>query len=255
MKIKNKNINKNIISVTKKTSIIFLLLIILTLALFVNKTPVLAVPQGAQITFNQTENASVKPADSHTAAGGSFTTLVLNVTSQTSKWKAYVGNVTGKLTLDNSANQTIYDWELTTTQGEVYVSRNESVNFSSLACANDGNISAEENLLNINSSSDDSLSNTFNQTTHKSFIIGGTGTISNSSCYAIATYVNDTSQPADENATFQEVLLSDGENLVFVAILEDDEQGFDLGSYDFQLIAPDDPGETSTTYYFYAELG
>ena len=137
----------------------------------------------------------------------------------------------------------------------MYVSRNDSLNFSSLACANDGNISSEENFLNINSSSDDSITNTFDQTVHKSFVIGGTGTISNSSCYAIATYVNDTSQPADENATFQEILLSDGRNLVFVAILEDDEQGFDLSSYDFQLISPDDPGLTSTTYYFYAELG
>ena len=247
--------NKNIISATKKTSIIFLLVIILALVFFSNKTPVVAIPQGATITSSQTENASVKQADSHTATGGSFTTLVLNVTSQTSKWKAYVGNITGKLTLDNSNNFTIYDWALTTLQGEVYVSRNDSVTFGSLTCANDGNISAEENYLNINSSSDDSISNTFNQTVHKSFVVGGTGTIQNSSCYAIATYVNDTSQPSDEGATFQEVLLSDGNDLVFTAILEDNQQGFDLGSYDFQLIVPDDPSGTSTTYYFYAELG
>jgi len=247
--------NKNIISITSKASIIFLLLIILALILLINKTPVLAVPQGATITYNYTENASARPADSHTAAGGSFTTLVLNVTSQTSKWKAYVGNVTGKLTLDNANNFTIYDWDLTTVQGEVYVSRNDSVTFSSLACANDGNMSAEENFLNINSSSDDSISNTFNETIHKSFVIGGTGTIENSTCYAIATYVNDTAQPPDENATFQEVLLSDGQNLVFTAILENEQQGFDISNYDFQLIVPDDPGETSTTYYFYAELG
>lgn len=247
--------NKDILSVARKASIIFLLLIILVLALFVNKSIVLAVPQGATITSSSTENASVRPADSSTAAGGSFTTLVLNVTSQTSKWKAYVGNVTGKMTLDNSANYTIYDWTLTTTQGEVYVSRNDSVSFSSLTCANDGNISSEETFLNINSSSDDSINKTFDQTIHKSFVIGGTGTIDNSTCYAIATYVNDTSQPADENADFQEILLSDGTNLVFTTLLEDEEQGFDLGNYDFQLIVPDDPGATSTTYYFYAELG
>ena len=247
--------NKNTISIVKKTGIIFLLLIILALALFTNKSVVLAVPQGATITSSSTENASVRPADSNTATGGSFTTMVLNVTSQTSKWKAYVGNVTGKLTLDNSANMTIYDWTLTTVQGEVYVSRNDSVDFGSLACANDGNISSEETFLNINSSSDDSINNTFDQTIHKSFVIGGTGTIDNSTCYAIATYVSDAAQPADENADFQEILLSDGTNLVFTTLLEDEEQGFDLGNYDFQLIAPDDPGATSTTYYFYAELG
>jgi len=248
--------SKNIKNTAKKVSILFLV-VLLALVIFSNKPDlnVLAIPQGATITLNQTENASVRQADSHTAAGGSFTTLVLNVTSQTSKWKAYVGNVTGKMTLDNANNYTIYDWILTTTQGEVYISRNDSINFSAVACANDGNISAEETFLNINSSSDDSITNTFNETIHRSFVIGGTGTISNSTCYAIATYVNDAAQAADENADFQEVLLSDGTNLVFTALLEDDQQGFDLGNYDFQLIAPDDPGSTSTTYYFYAELG
>ncbi|MBW2990752.1 hypothetical protein KY348_03540 [Candidatus Woesearchaeota archaeon] len=247
--------NNNVISVTKKVSIIFLLILILTFAFFVNKSLVLAAPQGATITSNQTETASVRTADSHTAAGGSFTTLLLNVTSQTSKWKAYVGNISGKMTLDNSNNFTIYDWTLTTVQGEVYVSRNDSVNFSSVVCADAGDISSEETLLNINSSSDDSISNTFNESTHKSFVIGGTGTVDNSTCYAIATYVNDTSQAPGEDASFQEILMFDGTNMVFITILENNQQGFDLANYDFQIIVPDDPTETSTTYYFYAELG
>lgn len=253
MKIKNKRLE----SVLRKTSIILLLVIMITSAFLVNKPIlyVLAAPQGASITFNQSETATTRQADSHTAAGGSFTTLRLNVTSQTTKWKAYVGNISGKMTLDDSDNYTIYDWTLTVVQGEVYVSRNDSVNFSSMVCANDGNISAEENNLNINATSDDSISNTFNESVHKSFVIGGTGTITNSSCYAIATYVNDQSQTPSENANFQEILMSDKENMVFVTLLEDNQPGFDGGDYDFQIIVPDDPSETSTTYYFYAELG
>ncbi len=214
-----------------------------------------AVPQGASITFNETENATMRQADSKTTAGGSFTTMVLNVSSQTSKWKAYVGNVTGKITLDNSNNQTIYDWTLTNVQGEVYVSRNDSIDFSDLICANKGNITAEDAALNINSSSADSINKTFDQKVHKSFVIGGTGTISNSSCYSIATYVNDQAQAPSEDADFQEILLSDSTNLVFATLLEDSQQGFDLADYDFQIIVPDDPGSTSNTYYFYAELG
>ena len=73
--------------------------------------------------------------------------------------------------------------------------------------------------------------------------------------YAIATYVNDVAQVVDENADFQEILLSDGVNLVFTTLLEDSQQGFDLNNYDFQIIVPDDPSDTSTPYYFYAELG
>jgi hypothetical protein len=245
----------NIVNYLRKANIIFLLLIILALIISTNKMFVLAAPQGATITYNNTENATTRPADSHTAAGGSFTTLLLNVTSQTSKWKAYLGNVTGKLTLDNSNNKTIYDWALTVVQGEVYVSRNNSITFSSLACANRGNITAEDTYMNINSSSDDSINKTFNQSIHRFFVIGGTGTISNSTCPAIATYVNDSSQPATENATFQEILMSDGRSPVFVALLNDNKIGYDQGIYDFQIIVPENPTGTLTPYYFYAELG
>ena len=245
----------NLVNRMRKANIILLLLIILAMAIFTNKTFVLAAPQGAAITFNSTENATTRPADSHTAAGGSFTTLLLNVTSQTSKWKAYLGNVTGKLTLDNSNNKTIYDWALTVVQGEVYVSRNNSITFSSLACANRGNITAEDTYMNINSSSDDSINKTFNQSIHRSFVIGGTGTIQNSTCPAIATYINDTSQPAAENATFQEIFMSDGRNPVFVALLNDNKVGYDQGIYDFQIIVPETPTGILTPYYFYAELG
>jgi len=239
----------------RKANAFFLLGIVLLLLFIVNKPDVWAAPQGASITYNSTENATTRSPDSHTAAGGSFTTLILNVTSQTSKWKAYVGNVTGKLTLDNSANKTIYDWALSAVQGEIYVSRNNSINMTALACANRGNITTEDTTLSINSSSDDSINKTFIQQIHKSFVIGGVGTISNSSCFSIATYVNDAAQPADENATFQEVALSDGQNLVFTTLINDDKAGFDLSTYDFQLIVPDNPTETSNTYYFYAELG
>lgn len=234
---------------------IFLLLMILATVIFTNKTLVLAAPQGATITYNYTENATTQPADSHTAAGGSFTILLLNVTSQTSKWKAYLGNVTGKLTLDNSNSMTIYDWALTVVQGEVYVSRNNSITFSSLACANRGNITAEDTYMNINSSSDDSINRTFNQSIHRPFVIGGTGTIQNSTCPAIATYINDASQPATENATFQEIFMFDGRNPVFVALLNDNKVGYDQGIYDFQIIVPENPIGASTPYYFYAELG
>jgi hypothetical protein len=214
-----------------------------------------AVPQGAGITVISSENGSVRPADLHAAQGGSFTTLLLNATSQTSKWKAYAGNVTGKITLANTNNMTIYDWVISDVQGEVYVSRNASVSFSGLACANDANITAEQNFIGINATSDDSINRTFYQKIHSSFVIGGSGTIANSSCYAIATYINDTAQVISENARFQEVLLSDGGNLVYTTLLENKRQGFDTSAYDFQIIVPDTPDETVVTYFFYAELG
>lgn len=239
----------------KEKTAFALVVLLLTLLFSAFVLFVESAPQGVVILYNNTENASSRPAAEHTAAGGSFTTLVLNVTSQTSKWKAYVGNVSGKLTLDNSNNMTIYDWTLTTVQGEVYVSRNDSISFSSLACANSTHIENEESDLSINSSSDDSINRTFSEKVHKSFVIGGTGAIANSTCYSIATYIGDASQAASENAIFQEVIMSDGSNVVFVSILEDSKVGFDNGLFDFQMIVPDNPTEVSNTYYFYAELG
>jgi hypothetical protein len=247
--------NNKHITVGRMNVLLLFILVISIFALFNKLHDVSALPQGVSIIYNSTENAPTRPADSQTAAGGSFTTLTLNVTSQTSKWKAYVGNVTGKLTLDNSNNKTIYDWALTLVQGEVYVSRNDSINFASVACANTTQINSEESTLGINSSSSDSINGTFRQRIHRSFVIGGTGLIANSTCYSIATYINDASQSSSENTVFQEVVMSDGSHLVFVTILEDSQSGFDLGTYDFQMIVPDNPTEVSNTYYFYAELG
>jgi len=243
-------------STARKEKAIFALAVVLVAIMFsASVLFVESAPQGVIVLYNNTENGSSTPAAAHTAAGGSFTTLVLNVTSQTSKWKAYVGNVSGKLTLDNSNNMTIYDWTLTTVQGEVYVSRNDSVNFTSLACANSTHISSEETALSINSTSDDSINRTFSQKAHKSFVIGGTGVVANSTCYSISTYIGDVSQAASESSVFQEVIMSDGSSVVYVSILEDAKVGFDNSFYDFQMIVPDNPTEVSNTYYFYAELG
>ncbi len=214
-----------------------------------------AIPQGAVIVSSSVENATVRSPTSSTALGGSFTTMVINATSQTSKWKAYVGNVTGRITLDNSQNKTIYDWSISRVQGEVYVSRNNTIAFSTMACANAANITAEMNYLGINATTDDSINNTFRTSVHRSFIIGGTGVVANSTCPAIATYVNDAAQASSQSASFQEVLMSDGKNLVYVGLMENHVAGYDSSAYDFQAIVPDDPTEVSTTYYFYAELG
>ena len=72
-----------------------------------------------------------------------------------------MGNVTGRLTLDNSDNQTIYDWTYTRGDGEVYATRASSVTWSTLLCANSTTISAEESALNQVSGHPDSISNTF----------------------------------------------------------------------------------------------
>lgn len=216
---------------------------------------VVAEPQGTQIVSNVTETAPVDAAGSLTTAGGSFTTLILNTTTQTPHWKAYVGNVTGLFTLDDADGNTIYDWTASTFTGEVYASRSNSVNWANVDCVQDATITTEHSALNMTSLQPDNINRTFNNTIHAEFWVSS-NYIAQSTCRAIATYINDSAQTPDVNADFQVVLLDDTTSMIFAALVEDDVSGFDNAPYDFQMIVPEsDVAISPHTYYFYTELG
>ena len=61
-----------------------------------------AEPSGPTITFIANETKDPAAATLINTTGGSITTMALNATSQNLRWKAYVGNVTGTLTLDDA---------------------------------------------------------------------------------------------------------------------------------------------------------
>jgi hypothetical protein len=212
-------------------------------------------PTGVDIIYNETQSITPEPSAELTTAGGTFTTLVLSGTFQTPRWKAYVGNVTGRLALEDSQSRTIYDWDLVTVSGQVYVTRHNNIAWDTISCASEQTILDEQTHLNILTTSTDSINNTFNETIHRSLFIG-TKNIEESTCRAIATYVEDTKQPASVDATFQEILLQDSaNNLIFTTIVEQAATGYDSNPYDFQLIVPENPTSSEpTTYYFYAEI-
>jgi len=213
------------------------------------------IPTGPTIIYNTTETVNVSTSTLLNTSGGSFTTLMLNVTSQNYRWKAYVGNVTGKLTLDDSTNKSIYDWSVSTITGNVYATRSDNISWSSLTCANRTTVTAEDTNLSFDTSKDDSINSTFKNEIHKEFYAAN-NYITNSTCPAVATYVNDQAQALDENAKFQEILLEDtGNNLIYTTVIENNVLGFNNEAYDFQLILPDDESTAvQTPYYFYVEL-
>jgi hypothetical protein len=233
-----------------KTILATTLAFMLVFALFLPS--VLAV-DGVTILSNTTETRNASSAASIATVGGSFTTMLLNVTSQTLRWKAYVGNVTGKITLDDSTSKTIYDWTPAAIAGEVYATRASSINWTAIGCADPSVIAAEQTHMKLDNASD-SLNRTFNLTIHKTFYVG-VQLIANSTCPAIATYVNDTAQAPSENANFQEILLNSSTNLIYTTLLEPGTLGFDLNRYNFQMIVPEDATtNTPTPYFFYVEL-
>jgi len=211
-------------------------------------------PTGSTISNNSTENGPARTPSSHTAARGTITTMLLSAIQQDQQWKAYVGNVTGTLTLDDAGNNTIYDWTVTTVSGEVYAA-NASLDFSSVGCAQAAHITAQNNFHNMTGSQADSVNRTFNATAHAGFVVAGV-TIPQNNCSSTALWVNDTKQTQSATALFQEVLLVENTgSVVYTSLINDDKTGFDNSTYDFQLIVPEsDVRATPTTYYFYVEL-
>ncbi|MEK6946851.1 MAG: hypothetical protein AABX32_04555, partial [Nanoarchaeota archaeon] len=80
-----------------------------TLTVFGNQTKVVA--NGTKV--NSTLNGTTSP-------GGYIFTAILDSTQQNTRWKGYVGNVTGTLTLDDASANTLFAWTLTSVTGEVY---------------------------------------------------------------------------------------------------------------------------------------
>lgn len=222
----------------------------------------LALPTAPVITYVQNSTSTnagqgqLRSGDD----GGYITTLTLDALQQNFRWKAYVGNVSGRYILEDANGYSIYEWDMSlNTEGKVFISRNGTVDWTNISCANrSSSILNEDSDLGMGIGSD-SINSTFNDTKHKTFNVAGKP-IANSTCPAIATYVNDTSQTFSEAAVFQEVLLADSAgngNLIYTTIMEQDVQGYDNSStFDFQvIIADDETASVITNYYFYVELG
>ena len=232
------------------------LIILMFSTIFISLADIsIGIPQGPTIISNKTDNYTPIPDTQITTAGGSFTTLILNATTQTLRWKAYVGNVSGKLALDDANGKSIFDWRVASVTGEVYTTRNSTIDWSSIQCANSTTINNEDLSMNMSLSSPDTINKTFNVSIHKSFYVG-TILMQNSTCRSIATYVNDTAQASLESASFQEMLLQDGYNrMVYATLINQNTTGYNNQKYDFQMIVAENEWQTTpTTYYLYVEL-
>lgn len=229
------------------------------LVLLLVSTFIRALPSTPTITFISNSTVASQSANRTSDQKGHIITLTLDANQQSYKWKAYVGNVSGKLALDDANAKSIYDWDLATVTGEVYVTRSSgTIVWANISCANQTTITSEHSALSMSISAVDGINRTFNASSHQSFLVG-TVNITTSSCRSIDTYVNDTRQTFNETARFQEVLLQDNPNsqLVYATVIEQDQLGYNgVSTYDFQLlVAENESNLNPTTYFFYAELG
>ncbi len=232
----------------KKKIIIALIALVYASMIYV----AIAAPNGpTAIEEGQSSRGTIDPAKTVNAQAGNVTELNINATSITKAWQGYYGNISGTLTLDNANNWTLYDWRMITPSGKIYSTRNNTaINWGSVICANDANITAEDVFMQ-NTNAADAINETFLKTSG-SFYVGDNLV---NGCPATFTYVNDTNQ----STQFQEVILLDPtkNTLIFTALIENKKVGFDNKSHDFQMIVPEygRNGDSSTTpYYFYVEL-
>jgi hypothetical protein len=227
---------------------IFLFAVILLLSLTSAATP--QGPAQVNNTANSTKSSSSNPYQFN-ISGGYISTLNMSLKMQDVKWKAFIGDVSGKFTLDDASGSTIFDWTLSTTNGKVFATRNDStINWANINCSN-LSLMEEENYEINHTNRDDNITKTFNNRTHSEFTVS-TATIYADSCPTVHAYVNN----ATSNK-FQEMVLSDKISTVFATILEQNEVGYNGVRYDFQMIVPENGASIFTgwtPYYIYVEI-
>src|SRR3989338_2276612 len=222
------------------------------------------------VLVNSTINGTISP-------GGYIFTMGLTARQQNTRWKAYVGNVTGTLVLDDAQSNTLFQWSLTSISGEVYATRaSGSINWTGINCTwrgeggvsmyNESNRSVEEreNGLLSHTSRDDNITTTFLNANHSAITVGAR-IIGKNECFSLQTYINDAAQgfTDSDTANFTQVILYDctnttNGNVVYETKIENDKTGYRSDStYDFQIALPENGATgftSSTAYYFYVEL-
>ena len=231
---------------------IYLAGIFVLMSLFLIGTA-LAEPFGAQVTPGESSRADIdETPGNHSAQAGNVTELNIFGLSITNTWQGYFGNVSGAITLSNSAGNAMYNWTLASPTGQVYASNISSLNWTGVSCFNmTADLDSLEEAFNIPQNASDGVDETFNLNDHAAFTAAGetfdTGVCNNTKLF------NDAGA-----GTFDVVLLEDGDGyFVFSSLISQDTTGFDGNTYDFQMIVLEDGrGNTeTTTYYFWVELG
>ena len=207
--------------------------------------------------INVVNSTSSTPSDPSNipAQAGNVTELNIFGYSVTQSWQGYFGNVSGVITLGNSAGDVMYNWSLADPEGEIYATRLNSVDWQNIGCFNwSESGSWLEDSFNISADDVDGVDETFNKYTHPLFY---TSNVEISSNTCMSTNIYDSTGASNES-NYHEVLLWDGNDVIFTSLLEEESvRGFDGKDHDFEMLVLEDGHNTdteTTPYYFYVEL-
>ncbi|MFC1648279.1 hypothetical protein ACFL1B_02360 [Nanoarchaeota archaeon] len=232
-------------------------LITIVLGLMLFAAIAIADPTGTDaLTQVSTSRANLTTAASAlNAQAGNVSEIAITGTGITTAWQGFYGNITGSLTLENSAGDVFYNWSgLGAFTGEVYAARTDSVSWATIGCADGTEMTSENSYLGRALTDPDSVWGTFDSLSHPELIVGAT-TITTNTCNSTNAYINTGSSGTD----FYQVLLADGgSNIVYSTIIDRDQTGFNGVGYDFELLVGENGNVTeaasTTPYYFFIEL-
>jgi len=240
-----------------------------------------AAPEGPE-TFTKLNSTRRTPSPNASITGiaGNITELRIAGKTITQSWQGFVGNVTGTITLDDSAGRALYDWSLADPEGEVYATYLTYVDWSlgKVLCWNwtestgtylqlgefegwtaspspstyGGQGCAQDDV--------DCTNETFSApgaSTHSNFYVGEQLINGTHKMCPRARLYNGT-----KSGTFEEVLLyyedtSTADGVVYTSILRSDANAYNNNTYDFEMVVAEDGHNgdaTTTTFYFYVEL-
>jgi len=238
--------------------VIFSFLLLFSLVLFLENINA-ADPQGPDDIANPANRTKGNvSAQIVNISGGDIAVLLMNATTQNTRWKGFIGNVSGSYTLDDASGSTLYDWAISTLTGRVFATRNSStIVWANVNCSN-LSVLEQENINMEHTGVDDNITATFNTTagaTHAAFYVGSV-LIPANNCPTINVYRNN----ASNDNYWEEMALHEttGLNTIYAAIIDDNEIGYNNKNYDFQMIVPENGNSSfsgATAYYIYVQLG
>jgi len=230
--------------ISKIRNFIVGLTVLIFLLATINFVWAVAQPEGpSTLSEFQSTRRTARNPETKEAEAGNITELIIRGETVTQTWHGFVGNVTGTITLDDSSNNTLYNWSLGDPEGEVYATYLHTINWTtgavkcwnwSLATgsylqlgelegwANDGQVPGGTNYTNLSLKSDDvdGVNETFTCTicadgsepttqdyNHTSFFVGGQeiNGFQNYNITGACPYVKTYNSTA--GAAFEEVLL------------------------------------------------
>jgi hypothetical protein len=234
---------------------------------------------GMNVTeISSTSQNATAPGSLDAYAGNITNIMIPQGFGTTQAWAGYFGNVSGAIMLADSGDNVMYNWSLSSPEGEVFASTNNSIVWNHIQCFNltasgtyqsesgtggttnlyGTNLTQLETQYGIEYDDLDGVDETFylqGAGTHNTFYVNA-NEFEEGECQN--TRVIDSSGWGN-NDHFEEVLLYEPitASVVFCALLNEDLLGFDDRTHDFEMLVLENGHLTDTsptTYYFYAMM-